>query len=146
MPIQVFSQLNQIDDHFRAWYLPHVSYIVDRTPSGNAQMVVEFSSDLSHVNATVVTPVSGYKYVQVPLHEQSVFEGMSVNKAMSHPMWHAAMDNTRFSVTNLYKVLQGHSSKSFTNCKTIYICYIPKFWTKQNNVTFNLQSVLVIHK
>jgi len=114
MPIQILSQFNKFDDYFRALHLPYVRYIVDRTPSGNAQMVIEFSSDLSHVNATVVTPVSGYEYVQVPLHHRdAVIEGILVNKAISHPVWHAVMDNTRFSVTNLYKVMQGQSSKSF---------------------------------
>ncbi|XP_012220182.1 vitellogenin-5 [Linepithema humile] len=109
VPIQVFSQFNKFDDHVRALHLPYVRYIVDRTPSGNAQVVIEFSSDLSHVNATVVTPVSGYEYVQVPLHQSTNFEGIVVNKAVSHPVWHTIMDSTRFSVTNLYKVMQDQS-------------------------------------
>lgn len=153
MPIQIFSQLNKFDDHFRAMHLPFVRYIVDRTLSGTAQMVIEFSSDLNHVNATVVTPVSGYEYVQLPLHQPTNFEGISVNETvMSHPVWQSMMDNTRFSMISLYKAMQGQSSKSFTDCKTTYVCYLRKYYNiqrilaEQNNITFYPQNVSIIHK
>lgn len=115
-----------IEDHIRASYLPHVRYIVDRVESGNAKVVIEYSSDLSHVNATVVTPVSGYEYVQVPLH-QHLFEGMVTDRSVpqwhlqSHPQWHSVMDNTRFSVPTLHKLTQGQASKSLLSEKSFFL-------------------------
>lgn len=122
MPVQVFSQVAMIEDHIRASYLPHVRYIVDRVESGNAKVVIEYSSDLSHVNATVVTPVSGYEYVQVPL-QQHLFEGMVTDRSMPYPQWHPVMDNTRFSVAALHKVTHGQASKSLLSDKSFFKHY-----------------------
>lgn len=66
----MLSHLALIEDSIRASHLPHVKYITDRAESGNVKVVIEFPSDLNHVNATVVTPVSGYEYVEVPLRQQ----------------------------------------------------------------------------
>lgn len=108
-----------VEDHIRASYLPHVKYIMDRVESGNAKVVVEYSSDLSHVNATVVTPVSGYEYVQVPL-QQHVFEGIVVDKPIPHPpQWNLVMDNTRFSVVAMHKMTQNQASKSLLLDKSL---------------------------
>lgn len=115
VPVSVLSQLALIEDSIRVLYWPHVKYITDRTESGNAKIVIEFSSDHNDVNATIVTPVSGYEYVQVPLHQQ-LFEGMTVNKPVPQPGWlDVVMDNTRFSTASLYKMMKGQSGKSSLN-------------------------------
>lgn len=119
MPVQVLSHLAMVEDHVRAMHLPYVKYITDRVESGNARVMVEYSSDLRHVNATVMTPVSGYEYVQVPLH-QRLFEGMTMDKPMTYPQWHPVMDNTRFSVASLHKVTQGQASKSLFSDKSLF--------------------------
>ncbi|XP_011644827.2 uncharacterized protein LOC105431979 [Pogonomyrmex barbatus] len=109
MPVQVLSHLARIEDHIRASQLPHVKYITDRTENGNVKIMIEFSSNLSHVNATVVTPVSGYEYVQVPLKQQHLLKGMAMSEPVSQPEWHFGMDNTRFSLASLHKITQGQS-------------------------------------
>ncbi|EFN69845.1 Vitellogenin [Camponotus floridanus] len=109
VPVSVLSQLALIEDSIRVLYWPYVKYITNRTESGNAKVVIEFSSDHNDINATIVTPVSGYEYVQVPLHQQ-LFEGMTVNKPVSQPGWlDVIMDNTRFSTASLYKMMKGQS-------------------------------------
>lgn len=111
----MLSQLALIDDSIRALYLPHVKYITDRTESGNAKVVIEFSSDHNYVNATVITPVNGYEYIQLPLHQQ-LFEGMTTNEIVPKPRWlDVVMDNTRFSTALLYKMMKGQSGKSSLN-------------------------------
>jgi len=95
-------------------YLPHVKYILDRVENGNIKLAVELSTDLSDLNATVITPVSGYEYVQVPLQEQ-LFEGMVVDEPVPHPGWHAVLDNTHFTVNSLRKMVEGSFSKSSPN-------------------------------
>lgn len=92
---------------------------MDRVESGNARVMVEYSSDMRHVNATVITPVSGYEYVQVPLH-QRLFEGMVTDESMMYSQWHPVMDNTRFSVASLHKMTQGQTSKSFFPDKSFF--------------------------
>lgn len=126
VPVQMLSHLAMVEDHVRAMYLPHVRYITDRVESGNARVMVEYSTDLSHVNATVVTPVSGYEYVRVPLHRR-LFEGM--DKPMSYPHWHFMMDNTRFPVTHLHKMMQGQISESLFSDKSLFVTSdIKKFY------------------
>lgn len=147
----MLSQLALIEDSIRASHLSHVKYIMDRAESGNVKVVVEFSSDLNHVNATVVTPVNGYEYVQVPLRQQ-LFEGMTEGEP---PVgWHFVMDNTRFSVASLYKMMQGQSSKSSSNSVqyaiNAFITYVfkhhsislGKFHTISSSVFFSQKSAL----
>ncbi|XP_072766849.1 larval-specific very high density lipoprotein [Anoplolepis gracilipes] len=119
VPVSVLSHFAQIEDFIRASLWPHVKYITDRTESGNAKVVIEFLSDVNHINATVVTPVSGYEYVQVPLHQQMpLFEGMTMGEPMSQP-WHFVMDNTRFSIAALHKMTQGQSKICTVYPKTL---------------------------
>ncbi|XP_018358999.1 PREDICTED: uncharacterized protein LOC108758502 [Trachymyrmex cornetzi] len=108
VPVQILSYLAMIEDYIRASHLSYVRYLVDRVESGNAKIMIEYSSDLSHVNTTIVTPVNGYEYVQVPL-QQHLFEGMVVDRPVSHPQWHSLMDNTRFSVGVVHKLMQGQT-------------------------------------
>ncbi|XP_011873296.1 PREDICTED: uncharacterized protein LOC105565058 isoform X2 [Vollenhovia emeryi] len=108
VPVQVSSYFAMIEDRIRASHLPHVRYIMDRVESGNAKIIVEYSSDLSHVNATVITPVNGYEYIQIPLR-QHLFEGMIVHRPTPSPQWHPTMDSTRFSVGALYKMTQDQA-------------------------------------
>jgi len=113
IPVQVSSIFARIEDHIRALYLPHMKYIMDRAENGNAKVVIEYSLDVTHVNATVITPVNGYEYVQVPLQQQGpLFEGMIVDKPVPQPQWHFLMDNTHFPISAVYKMTQGQASKS----------------------------------
>lgn len=112
MPIQVLSKVAWIEDQLRALYLPHIKYTSNRAQSSNAQVVVEYASDMSHINASVVTPVNGYEYVRIPLHDQ-VLEGMVMGEPVSHPQWHFVMDNTHFSIGMMNKVIQGQYSKFY---------------------------------
>jgi len=116
VPIQIASWLQSIDDSIRAMHLPHVKYILDRVENGNMKLVVEISTDLNKLNASVITPVSGYKYVQVPLQGQ-LFEGMIMDKPVPQPGWHAILDNTHFTVNSLRKMMEGSFSKSSPNIK-----------------------------
>ena len=120
MPVQILSYLAMIEDHIRASYLSYIRYFVERVESGNAKIMIEYSSDLSHVNTTIITPVNGYEYVQVPL-QQHFFEGIVVDRPVSHPQWHSLMDNTRFSIDTVYKLMQGQTSKSFFS-KFFFLC------------------------
>ncbi|RLU17871.1 hypothetical protein DMN91_010110 [Ooceraea biroi] len=112
VPVPVVSLLQSIDDSIRATYLPHVKYIWDRAENGNMKIMLEVSTDLNHLNATVVTPVSGYEYVQVPLHQGKVFRGIIMDQTISHPWmaeWHTALVNTHFTMNALRKMTQGLS-------------------------------------
>uniref|UniRef100_A0A348G627 Very high density protein 1 n=1 Tax=Odontomachus monticola TaxID=613454 RepID=A0A348G627_ODOMO len=106
IPVSVYSQLSMFDDHFRATHLPHVRYLSERAEGGNAKIVIEFPSDLKYINATVITPVNGYEYIEIPVH-QHLFEGMIMGKPTPHWGWHATMDNTHFPISALSKVTQG---------------------------------------
>lgn len=110
LPVFVHSQLSMIEDHIRAMHLPHVKYLTERVEGGNAKIVIELPSDVSYVNATVISPVNGYEYVEVPLH-QHLFEGVNMGTPMPHSGWHSVMDNTHFSISALSKVTQGLTSK-----------------------------------
>lgn len=114
-----------VDDYVRAMHLPHMKYITDRTESGNVKVVIELPSDLTHLNATVVTPVNGYQYVEIPMH-QRLFEGMMMEKQMPHSGWHTVMDNTHFTVGTLRKMTQGLSSKSMLlSVSVLNFFYVP---------------------
>lgn len=106
----VLSHFAMIDDHIRATYLPHVKYITDRTDSGIANGVIELSPDLSYINATIVTPISGYKYIEVPLY-QRLFEGMIMGEFTPQSGWHSLLDNGQFDADTLREITSGTSSK-----------------------------------
>jgi len=95
-------------------HLTYVKYILDRVENGNIKLAVEVSTDLNDLNATVITPVSGYEYVQVPLQAQ-LFEGMVMDEPVPRPEWHAVLDNTHFTVNALRKMMEGSFSKSSPN-------------------------------
>ncbi|XP_070169151.1 larval-specific very high density lipoprotein [Polyergus mexicanus] len=132
VPVSILSHLALIEDSIRASHLSHVKYITDRAENGNAKIVIEFPSDLNHVDATIVTPISGYEYVQVPLRQQ-LFEGMTANKP--EVGWHFVMDNTRFSVASLYKMMQGQSKICTVYPQTLVILdegvipFVSNTWT-----------------
>ncbi|XP_025152987.1 uncharacterized protein LOC105191299 isoform X2 [Harpegnathos saltator] len=107
LPVGIYSYLAMIDDHFRATHLSHVQYLTERVESGNAKIVIEFPSDMNYINATVITPVNGYEYIQIPLHPQheALFEGVLMEKP-AHSGWHYVTDNTHFSAPVLNKVTQ----------------------------------------
>lgn len=107
-----------VEDHIRASHMPHMSYIMDRVESGNIKVVIEYSSDMSHINATIVTPDSGYGYVQVPLH-QHLFEGLDMFRS-SHQQWHPLMGSTRFSLGAMYRLTQEQTSKSLLSDKSFF--------------------------
>lgn len=87
VPAQVFSYINVVEDIIRASYFPHLKYITDRVESGSATLTVEFPFDMTNVNISVVTPISGYKYLQIPLHD-TLFEGMIMNNQSWYPTWY----------------------------------------------------------
>ncbi|XP_014484680.1 PREDICTED: uncharacterized protein LOC106749573 [Dinoponera quadriceps] len=108
LPVYLYTHLARIDDYIRAMYLSHVKYLTERVESGNAKFMIELPSDLKHINVTVITPVKGYEYLEIPTH-QRLFEGMVMGKTTPHSGWHTVMDNTHFSTGVLDKITQGNS-------------------------------------
>ncbi|KAL0116776.1 hypothetical protein PUN28_009999 [Cardiocondyla obscurior] len=108
VPVRILSLVAMMEDYVRASYLPYVWYITDRAENGNAKVVIEYSTDMSHLYAIVVTPVSGYQYIEVPL-QQHLFDGIVTHTPMSYPQWHSVLDNTRFSVAALHKMSQNQA-------------------------------------
>lgn len=103
-----------VEDYIRAMYMPHVKYILDRTDTGTVKAVIKLPSDLKYLNATIMTPISGYEYLEIPLHER-FFKGLMMEKQVSHSGWHILMDNTRFTAVTLRDMTGDLSSKSLLN-------------------------------
>lgn len=139
----MYSQLAMIDDYIRATHLPYVKYLTERAESGNAKVVIELPIDLTYINATVVTPVHGYKYIEIPTHHHHHhFEGMTMGKTVPHPGWHSVMDNTHFSVSVLNKFTQELSSKLSTDVNR-FLFIDDYFKTHKSQIFFSFLRVSV---
>ncbi|CAK9819554.1 vit-2 [Anthophora quadrimaculata] len=100
-PVYLMSILNVMQDILRSVFLTHVEYSLSHhVDHGNMKVFMEYPYLTDVLNTTVVTPTHSYQLVNLPF---------------GHNVWNVLMDNTHYTVTDLYKYVNGH-----TKACTIY--------------------------
>ncbi|KOC66503.1 Vitellogenin [Habropoda laboriosa] len=100
VPPLVVSTVNIMQDVLRGLSFPYVHYSLNHADSGNMNMVMEYPYLTDVLDATVITPTYSYELVNLPF---------------GHNIWNILMDNSHYSVTDLYKFVNG-----YTKACTIY--------------------------
>ncbi|XP_076241157.1 larval-specific very high density lipoprotein [Calliopsis andreniformis] len=86
VPLFVETWAHVLQDIMLSHFFPSVTYITNRTDSGNLRFVSEFSSWTPTVDTAVIQPVRSYKIQQLPFGDM---------------IWNILMDNVHFSFSNL---------------------------------------------
>ncbi|KAG7189215.1 hypothetical protein KM043_008778 [Ampulex compressa] len=88
VPQTVWSNIYMLQDILRATFLPYVKYTAAHVDPGTIKVSTEYKVDTNRADLSVITPHVSYDLLEMPIGD---------------PTWNILMDNTHFSIPNLYK-------------------------------------------
>lgn len=77
-------------------FFPHVTYLSNRTETGNVKFVTQFSPWMPRMETEVIQPVRSYKLLELPY---------------GNVVWNRFMDNVHFDVPGLSDMVNDATSE-----------------------------------